>query len=277
MTPHYTTQLVRINGIAGILYRNGQKTTTVVVYGIGAPLPPDSGALPDAPVIMRFAVDLFVPDYIGYGRSDGQFTPTNCIKTFTNLYSDFTRGCLATNAYDKTTLLLRYKRVIFIGRSLGGTYIPLLPRFNPAITELAIFCPVVNSRLCGSVPGEESNADFLRSMRQDGYYHLYRGILAPLWRQHLENKDDLSPMDNISHLAHARLFIAHGRQDSCVHYSKSQQYYDLICKQFPGQSNQFALNLYNGTHGPSTTNPAVADFLRWLGLETGSTPPLDGE
>lgn len=261
-----TPILLKINSIAGMFYKNDLPTDTLVIYGLGAPVVPDSGLLSDAPYILKFAVDLYVPDYIGYGRSDGEFSPQNCIHTFTELYDEFTTGTTGYNTYMGSSMLLHYKRVIIIGKSFAGTYIPVLPRFNPMIRELGIFCPAVNTKLCGSIPGEESNELFLQSMKQDGYHHLYRGILNPLWKSHLENEDDLSPMDNIHYLEKCSLFIGHGKQDTCIHFSKSQEYFKKIKAHFP-KSNSFRLKLYSqGTHGASTTNKAVIDCLKWFNL-----------
>jgi len=260
----YVCKFIRIGSISGIYYSAGS-TNTVVVYGIGAPMVPDSGNLPDAPILLKHGVDIFVPDYIGYARSDGIFTPKNCIETFLRLFKVFREGCVGKNYYENTIIKLKYQKVIFIGRSLGGTYVPLLPRFNPQIQELAIFCPVVNSKSCGSMKGEETNEDFLRSMKGDGYHYLYRGILNKQWKKHLANKDDLSPMDNIAFLKDAMLFIAHGKKDACVHYSKSIAYYKKILQMFPNKKGEVVLRLYpKGDHGSSTTNQATNDFMRWL-------------
>lgn len=264
----YEYKLLKIGDIAGMYYYSDDLSTTLVVYGIGAPIPPDYGWLPDAKEIMKFKTDIFIPDYIGYGRSDGKFTPLNCIRTFIKLYKSFINGCIGVNYYDNSKKKLKYDRIIFIGRSFGGTYVPLLPRFEPAIKLLGLFCPVVNSKSCGSVTGEESNEDFLRSMKKDGYHHLYRGILSNEWKEHLENKDDLSPMDNIRFLSKAKLFIAHGKLDKCVHYSKSVEYYEKIKQSFPKSKNDYCLKLYpNGNHGKSTTNNASVELLEWIGIE----------
>lgn len=258
----YISKLFRIGKIAGMYYNAENKTDSIVVYGIGAPIPPDDGKLPDAQILLKHGMDIFVPDYLGYGRSGGKFTPLNCIKTFLTLYKAFIEGCTGWNHYDNTKKHFRYKRVIFIGRSLGGTYVPLLPRFNKQIDKLAIFCPVVDSKSCGEVKGEETNETFLRSMKIDGYKYLYRGIRDRVWKKHLENKDDLSPMDNIKHLKNARLFIAHGKKDLCVHYSKSVKYYKKILKVLPNKRSEIVLKLYaEGDHGPSTTNQAAKDLM----------------
>lgn len=257
-------KLLKIQNIVGMHYSTQQKTNTLVIYGIGAPNVPDSGNLPDAKIILSFGYDIFVPDYIGFGRSDGTLTPQNCIQTFLQLYENFTLGCYAKNTYENISFYFKYKRIIFIGRSFGGTYIPLLPRFNSKITELGLIYPVVDSKSCGSIPGEESNQQFLDSMLHDGYHHIYRGILQPVWKDHLENKDDLSPMDNIKHLNNTKLFIGHGKNDTCVHFSKSQKYYEKICSTFPSQIKNFKLSLYDGGHNATTSHLATKDFLNWL-------------
>lgn len=261
------SQLLRVGEIVGMHYSSAKETDTVVIYGIGAPIPPDNGTLPDAPYIVAKNTDVFVPDYIGYGRSDGEFTPENCIRTFTDIYEKFNEGIIGTNSYENTRVPLKYEHILFVGRSLGGTYVPLLPRFNPEITDLAIFCPVVDSKSCGSIEGEETNEQFLRSMKEDGYHHLYRGVLDDTWRKHLENDDDLSPMDNIDHLKNAKLFIGHGLLDACVNYTKSQAYLEKILERFPNLADQFKLKIYeDGDHGRSTTNKAIVDFLGWIGI-----------
>lgn len=261
----YTFKFLKIGNIGGNLYYTKKRSDAVIIYGIGAPISPDSGNLPDAPIILDKGVEIFVPDYIGYGRSDGVFTPRNCIKTFLELYDKLTDGCVGINFYSMEKVKLKYKRVLVVGRSLGGAYVPLLPRFNKEIKEMAILCPTVDQKAQGEHKGEESNEDFLRSMKKDGYYHLYRGILSKVWEKHLENEDGLSPMDNIKYLKEAKLFIGHGKKDKCIHYSKSVKYFEKIKSKFPDRKSQFVLKLYpTGDHGSSTTNPAIKDFIDWI-------------
>lgn len=260
-------RLLRIGKIVGMHYKNEEPTNTVVIYGVGAPIPPDNGNLPDASVILEKAVDIYVPDYLGYGRSDGRFTPMNCIRTFTKLYSAFRDGCIASNAAENTTYPLQYDRVLCIGRSLGGTYAPLLPKFNPEIRELAIFCPAVDNKSLGGIQGEETNEDFFRSVRGDGYYHLYRGLLSQRWVDHFEHRDGMAPVDNVECLRNSKLFIAHGLKDRVIHYSRSVDYYRQIVQRFPDKTANFKLALYpDGDHGKSTTNLAARDFLNWIGI-----------
>lgn len=259
--------LIRINDIACMYYRRGKKSRNLVIYGPGAPIVPDNGNLPDAKIISLFDTDLIVPDYIGYGRSGGKFTPKNCILTFIKLNNQLKKGCIAKNNYSNEQLRLNYKRIIFIGRSLGGTYLPLLPKYDPTIKDLGLIYPAVDNASCGSVKGEETNEEFLNAMSGDGYKYLYRGILDPIWKKHLQNLDGLSPVDNIKYLSKVRMFIGHGKKDKCIHYSKSVKYFQDIVKFFPENKNQFVIKVYPNTgHEPATSNVAAYDFLEWLGL-----------
>jgi predicted esterase len=75
----------------------------------------------------------------------------------------------------------------------------------------------------------------------------------------------VSPLDNIKYLKNAKLFIAHGKKDKCIHYSKSISYYKKILKNFPRSGGRFKLNLYpKGGHDYTTTQLAVSDFLKWI-------------
>lgn len=261
-------KFLKIGQIGGMFYSCGVKTSRIIVYAIGGPTVPDNGYLPDAPFVLTRGLDLFVPDYLGFGRSDGVFTPRNCIRTLVVLFNAFKNGCKGVSYYDNKIYDLKYSEVLFVGRSLGGAYVPLLPKFNKEINKLAIFCPAVDQSAQGKVKGEETNEDFMCEMEKGGYHHLYRGVLkGKVWWNHLEDKDGLSPMDNITYLSNTKLFIAHGKFDKCIHYSKSVAYYKKILEIFPDKKDQFSLKLYPlGDHGSSTTSLAIRDCLMYFNL-----------
>ena len=274
---NFKTQLIRIKGIAGMFYKvPGRNTHRIVIYGIGAPLPPDSGNLSDANHILDFDVDLFVPDYIGYGRSEGKFTPKNCIKTFLLLHKEFIKGCKTMNRYEQKTSELTYKELFFIGRSFGGAFVPLLPRYNNTIKNLCLLYPVVDPLTWirhsdgDALTQEETSDDFIKTMIHDGYKYLYRGIMSKIWLNHFKNKDGLSPMENIKFLKKAKLFIGHGQNDIRINPIHSMKYHKMIINKFPERINQFMLRVYkNGDHSQKTSNKAVRDFLTWMRVPVG--------
>ena len=158
----YISQLMRIGDISGMFYIHPKgRSKRIVIYGMGAPLPPDNGCLPDASVILGFDTDLYVPDYIGYGRSEGIFTPMHCIQTFLSLYDQLKKGCVGSCQYLGIRKRLQYDDVHFIGRSFGGAYVTLLPRFNKDITNICAIFPIVDwSNIGKSGVPEESVEGF---------------------------------------------------------------------------------------------------------------------
>ncbi len=262
-------QLLRIGQIAGMFYGNSKgPSDNLTIYGIGAPVAPDNGRLPDAPFILRFDTDLFVPDYIGYGRSDGTFTPRNCIKTFLELNNSFLKGCIGKSTYLGISQNMKYKNIFFIGRSFGGMYVSLLPRFNKEIKNLCLISPILDYVACGKIEGEEKTDGFMKAMKIDGYKHLYRGILRNIWARHLANKDGLCPMDNIPYLKNTKIFIAHGKKDKNINFSHSVKFHSLIKDFFMNKEIQIFLKLYgNGDHSFITSNRAIVDFFRWTNLK----------
>jgi fermentation-respiration switch protein FrsA (DUF1100 family) len=267
---NYQFKTIKIGKIVGTYYSCGQKTGTILVWAIGGPTIPDNGKLEEAPFILQKGIDLFVPDYLGFGRSDGVFTPKNCINTLLSVYKHFKNGVDALGSYDNSKLRLKYERVIYIGKSLGGAYVPLLPRFNKDINVIGVFAGAVDQSEQGKIIPEESNEDFVRTIEKGGYKHLYRGFMKNknLWLDHLYDLDGLSPMDNIKYLKNVKLFIAHGVKDDIVHYSKAVRYFEAVKKMFPHKNGEYKLKLYNdGDHGGSTTVRATKHFLNWIGVK----------
>lgn len=257
---------IKIGPIGGMFYDCGKKSNTLVVYAMGAPTVPDLGTWSDGPFILARGVDMFVADYIGFGRSDGVFTPKNCINTLLILFKKFKHGCMGVSFYNNSKINLKYKEVLFVGRSLGGAYVPLLPRFNKKINKLAVVSGALDQSEQGAIKGEETNDDFMREMKLGGYHHMYRGVLSKnIWQKHLNDQDNLSPMDNVKWLKNAKLFIGHGKNDTCVHFSKSVNYYHKLKVAFPNQKEKYKLKLYpHGDHGSSTSNLFIQDFLDWI-------------
>lgn len=263
---NYSSELLRIGKITGMYYKvANRKSSNIVIYGIGAPLPPDNGTLQDASHILDFDVDLFVPDYIGYGRSEGKFTPMSCVNTFLHLYEDIKKGCAGKNHYKGTSLSLKYKNIYFIGRSWGGIYVLLLPRFNKEITNICAIFPLVDWKSQGiNKDQEETINGFVSAMTDDGYKYLYRGILNPIWKKHFTGEDKLAPVDNIKYLKNAKIFIGHGKKDINIHYRKSEAYYKKIIQLFPDRKAQFNLKLYPYDHSKKTSNKSIVDYFRWM-------------
>ncbi len=261
----YKALQLRIGGIFGNLYTSG-KSSTVVLYGKGAPSVPDSGKLEEARIASIYKTDILVPDYIGYGRSDGFFTPMNCIRTFLIMRRHLLSGAIGINYGDRIRKKLKYKRVIIIGKSFGGRYVSLLPKFNKEIGEIGLFSPALETSAYGG--GEESNEDFFRVMEKDGYSHMYRGVLSKGWKKHMQGRDVLAPIKNIKHLGMAKIFIAHGMEDKSIRFFRSVSYYKMILGEFPWkEKDSIELKLYRKVGHRGLGAKAIADCMDWFEVE----------
>lgn len=267
MKLNFTAEFLRIGSISGMFYSvAGRKTDQVVIYGIGAPLPPDAGELSDAKVALTCGADVFVADYIGYGRSEGVFTPLNCVKTFSDIYDALKNGVEGRNNYESKTRYLKYKSIHCMGRSFGGIYVLLLPKINPAISNICSIFPVVDWKSLGKdkTHPEETVDGFLKAMTDDGYQYLYRGILKSEWKKHFHGDDDLNPIDNIGSLKNVRVFLGHGKQDFNIYYGNTEKFYKKLIEVFPKKTDQFKLKLYPFGHSSQTSNLAVKDYFKWI-------------
>lgn len=247
------TKLETIGDIRGVFYsKSKKKSKSLILYAKGAPTLPDDGELEDSEIILDFDIDIFVPDYLGYGRSNGIFTPQNCIKTFISLNSHFKNY---------------YQNIYFVGFSFGGAIVSLLPKFNKEINNLCLISPILDYGAQGSKSGEETIDDFFRTMEHAGYKHLYRGIAKKVWRDHFSNKDKLYPKHNIKHLSDKKVFLSHGRKDSVIHYAKTVSFYNSLHTAFPENENNFRLNIYDHGHDKKTRLLALHDYAVFAGIK----------
>ena len=140
----------------------------------------------------------------------------------------------------------------------------LLPIYQPEVEAISLVSPCVDNKTQGHVAGEETNQAFMDSMKDDGYHYLYRGILDPVWLAHLEGEDEYDAMARVAESRPVPTFIGHGKKDWVIHYSKSETYLEKLRAAHSEHQDKFKLELYEGDHGPSTTNPAARDLVKWL-------------
>ncbi len=266
----YQSKFLKIKNIAGTFYEVPNRLTdNIAIFGIGVPRLPDNGTLDEAKTILNHDTDLFVPDYIGYGRSDGEFSPTNVINTFLTLYDCFKLGTQAKCSYLNLKKYLRYKNIYIIGRSFGASYALLLPKFNNEIKNICSIFPITNWSIVGKIPEEETVKNFYDAINKDGYKYLYRGILNKVWIKQFSGLDGLSPIENIKYLKNTKIFIGHGIKDKNINYNQSKDYFNKIQETFPDKKNQFVFKTYQSGHDSKTSIKAIKDYFKFIDLKGG--------
>lgn len=69
------------NGLVASFYQSANPNGKLMVVAIGAPNLIDVGALRNASLLTDAGYDVLVPEYYGFCRSEGEFTPMNSIET----------------------------------------------------------------------------------------------------------------------------------------------------------------------------------------------------
>ena len=80
---------------------------------------------------------------------------------------------------------------------------------------------------------------------------MYRGIDAPEWRLQEQDALGLTPWNNYEHLRNCKVFLAHGTADTCLHYSRTQEFYEKLCELNPQGQFHYA-EYYGLEHGDIT-------------------------
>ncbi len=250
------------NRLVASYARSGNPNGTLVIVAIGAPNAVDIDSLRNADLLTAAGYDVLVPDYYGFARSGGRFTPQNSIKTLLDARK-YAMGGEWTVAYSGESKILEYSNIVFLGLSYGGGVVPLLPKFCPEIDTIGLFYPVTDYRSFGKRGvKEETVEDFLRALKT-GFRPLYRGIDDPVWTRQFDDALRLTPMLETAYLKNVRVFLAHGTEDESIYYKKTAEYAAKLRSEFP--RNDIEYREYPGLqHGFSTMLPATEDFIRFL-------------
>ena len=199
-----------------------------MVYLSGAPTVP-SDKSQEALLVAKSWFDLISPDYYGYGRSDGFFSPKNCIQTAYDTLQTFRQQIPVISVYSPDELFLPcYDEIIILWASYGGWIATAMPKYDELIKEIVLLYPWFASEDTNTLwYPEEDDEMFLRQFLL-GYKSLYRfeDIVSPfdglisLWA--------LNPRDDLSYLKDTKIFVWHGTADDVIRSGRSRQFVDNL-------------------------------------------------
>ncbi len=243
-------------------YKSKIKTGTLIIVAIWAPNLMDIDSLRNADILTNAWYDVVTPEYYGFCRSLGRFTPKNSIKTLIDTKNFFTNW-VATDVYSWEKVKLKYKKFIFIGMSYGWWVVPLLPQFDKTINNIALFYPVIDyNSFWKRWVTEETVEDFLNSIKR-WFKKIYSWINLPIWTKHFQDKTDLIPINNIKYLKNTNIFLAHGTEDKSIYYKKTREYYEKL-KNYNIKWNYIYKEYIWLWHWTDTMRKASYDFVEWL-------------
>ena len=237
------TYLKYSNLVAGFYFPQAMGKT-IIIIAQGALSPGDMGRKAPYEKISELNIPIIIPDYYGHFRSGGTFTPENCAKTIIETIRLARGEIKAYSAKERKYLNFKFDNIIVVGSSFGGWIPWYINSFFPKYTidKIGLIAPLIDfqNQASARFPKEESNTDFL-FLGKHFFSNTYRGIENPIWDKFLSGKDKrLNPMENLDKLANCEIAIVHGKEDSVIDYSKSENLYKKL-KQLNSQAKYLKL------------------------------------
>lgn len=213
-------------------YQAEKESDTLIIVAIWAPNLMDVDNLRNANILTNLWYDVISPEYYGFCRSEGRFTPKNSIKTLIDT-KNFFKSWVLKSVYSWENIKVSYKNFIFLGMSYGWWVVPLLPKYDKEIKNIAMFYPVTDySSFWKRWVKEETVEDFCNSIYR-WFSKIYRSINLTIWKKQFSDSTPYIPIKNIKYLENSNIFLAHGTLDKSIYYKKTSEYYEKIKKEFP--------------------------------------------
>lgn len=250
---------VKINHVVGSLYLPSRVSKYGVIVAKGGPSLGDNGKSPLAEVSNKYATTLFIPDYIGYCRSDGVFNFRNCIETLLES-QDFLEGrCDGTDINTGKKVKLNNKEIILIGSSWGGAMVPFIDKYKKSgIQHIGLIKAVTDWKTQGSTRYVEENVKSTNQIILNYWDHIYRGYEHSEWPKiFIDAPSEFNPIENINLLKNKHIYLVHGKQDRTINWRKTRKYEQSL------RNDDIEVNSYyiaDGKHDDSTTVQGL-DFI----------------
>lgn len=221
-------------------YFQSEWNSKLVVWLAGAPGMPSSSES-DAALVAQWWYDFVRPDYYGYARSDGFFSPKNCIQTGYDTIQTFRQKIPVFSIYRAEELdIPYYDEIVVVWASYGGWVAGILPKIDPELKEIVLLYPLFGYDDMGQLGyQEETDEEFLRQLAL-AYKNIYRFEEG---RDAYESTLDIwsyNTLSDPSHLMDTSVFLAHGTADQVIWVGRTQQFFKQLLAMNPWGDYSYA-------------------------------------
>lgn len=248
-----------------VYYPTSFTSRGLIIVAIWAPNSEDIGTLRNAQILNQAGYDIFVPEYYGFSRSIGSFSPDTSLLSLLHAIDIFSSWIFGYDVYSWDEFARTYDEIILIGTSYGGGLVVSVPQYRKNIRKVGLFYPLLSYIwLQSSGYSEESGEDFLQSILHD-YSYLYHWMDEDIWRKYFSG-ELVFPIssDDIWFLSNTSVFMTHGMSDRCIHFSRTESFYEKLHHHF-SDNDWILLKLYEWLwHGDETLLVSSRDFISWL-------------
>lgn len=249
------------NGLVGQYYQTEGNTKLAILLWWAPELP--STAIDEATTIWTKWFDLVRPDYYGYGRSDGFFSPKNCIQTTYDTIQVFFNELALFSIYEGEEIYPnKYEEIIIIWKSFWSRIASIMPKFDGRIKETVLLYPRLGYNNMNQLwYSEESDEEFLRILFA-WYKHLYRFAEGTDPYEAMLDIEEFDSIKDCSHLKEIKVFVWHGSADDVVWSWRSKEFIEQIKKLNPDGDYHYA-EYYGLWHGGTCKEAGLKWWLHW--------------
>ena len=239
-------------------YHTLSGNTALIIRCSGMPWLPSSDN--DMPWLQTSWYDVVMPDYYGYARSLGTFTPSWCIQTVLDTAKTF-RSWTVLDVRWNTSLQVHYDHIIVVGASFGGRVACMSPKFDTSLKEVVLCYPQLAPAKYGTLwLPEVTDVEFWRVAKQWYWWLICRW--AEQERQEMfADQWPYIPTIHYDHLRDVSVFAWHGTADEVIHYTRTRDFCDQLVTRNPDGAYQY-VQYYGLGHGWLCRKAIMQGWLR---------------
>lgn len=234
------------------------KNSKIVILMPGMPILPKNTSFADASIFLWWGFDLIMPEYYGSFRSDWEFTLENCFKTIERTIA-VCKWWSAQNLDQKLSLALQYQTIYLYGSSFSAYFVIRYSDYS-GIQWIWLSYPMLTWPSDNGFP-EETTYDIDYDLNVKWSKYFYRMSKESSCTEFFESLS-VDHQDAIQNIWQIPVFIGHGDMDTCLHISRSQEFYKDLQAQGGNVLNRF-VKIPGKNHGSSAKTEITTEFIKW--------------
>ncbi len=249
------------NGLVGQYYQTDGNNKLAIWLWWAPSLP--SLLDKEANILTKKWFDLIRPEYYGHARSDGFFSPKNCIQTAYDTIQTFRQQIPMISIYeDEEIIAPYYDEIVIIWHSYGWWIAAAMPKFEEFITEVVLLAPWFAYEDMDMIwQPEESDEDFLRQVLL-GYKNIYRFSPDSDPYESIINIVNLNPLLDLNTFQNTKVFVWHGSADDVIWAGRSKAFVEQLRAMNPDGNYHYS-EYYGLWHGGICKEATISWWLHW--------------
>lgn len=229
----------------------------IVILMPGMPILTKNSSFADATAFLAWWFDLISPEYYGSFRSEWYFNVDNCFKTIERTIA-LCKWWSAQNLDQKSFLALHYQTIYLYGSSFSAYFVTRYKDYSQ-IQWIGLASPLLTKPSNNNFP-EETIEDVEFELYEKWSKYFYRFDSNEAFQSFFSSLSE-NHNDAIINIWNVPLFIWHGDKDTCIHISRTEQFFNDLQHNWWNTRNVFVPIPWKN-HGWSSKLEISTEFVK---------------